>query len=85
MGRYTRNAILSQAFDLRFPIVEANSQRVLCRLFGQTGHPKDGLVRKWLWTASEGLLPNRQVGDFNQALMELGAMVCTSSHPRCTE
>ncbi len=34
MGRYTRNAILSQAFDLRFPIVEANSQRVLCRLFG---------------------------------------------------
>jgi A/G-specific adenine glycosylase len=85
MGRYTRNAILSQAFDLRFPIVEANSQRVLCRLFGQTGHPKNSLVRKWLWTASEGLLPSREVGNFNQALMELGALVCTPSHPRCTE
>lgn len=85
MGRYTRNAILSQAFDLRFPIVEANCQRVLCRLFGQTGHPKDSLIRKWLWKASEGLLPSRQVGDFNQALMELGALVCTPSHPRCTE
>jgi A/G-specific adenine glycosylase len=83
MGRYTRNAVLSQAFDLRLPVVEANSQRVLCRLFGQTGHPSDSAVREWLWMVSEALLPHRQVGDFNQALMELGALVCTPARPHC--
>jgi len=85
LGRYTRNAVLSQAFDRRLPILEANSQRLLSRLFGRTGDPRQGPARRWLWQAAEALLPARQVGAFNQALMELGSLVCTPTAPRCPE
>lgn len=85
VGQYILGAVLSQAFDRRLPIVEANSVRVLCRLFGQGLDPKLGSVRQWLWHAAEKLLPRRRVGDFNQALMELGALTCTPTNPRCTE
>jgi A/G-specific adenine glycosylase len=85
MGEYTRNAVLSQAFDLRLPILEANSQRVLSRLFGREEDPRQGPARRWLWQAAERLLPARRAGAFNQALMELGALVCTTSGPRCGE
>ena len=85
IGRYTMGAILSQAFDRRLPILEANSQRVLCRLFGRHGNPRRGPARRWLWEVAEALLPVRRVGAFNQALMELGALVCTSAAPRCGE
>lgn len=84
-GRYTVGAVLSQAFDRRLPILEANSQRVLSRLFGRRDDPRTGPARKWLWKAAEALLPMRgRVGDFNQALMELGSLVCTPPAPRCT-
>jgi A/G-specific adenine glycosylase len=82
-GRYTANAVLSQAFERRLPIVEANSQRVLCRLFGIERNPKESAVQKTLWQHAESLLPKKGVGDFNQALMELGALVCTPAKPRC--
>jgi A/G-specific adenine glycosylase len=85
IGRYTVGAILSQAFDRRLPILEANSQRVICRLFGQRGDPRRGPARRWLWKMAETLLPARRVGAFNQALMELGALVCTPAKPRCGE
>jgi A/G-specific adenine glycosylase len=83
IGRYTMGAILSQAFDQRLPILEANSQRVLCRLFGLQEDPR--VIQGWLWEAAQALLPKRRAGDFNQALMELGALVCTPVQPRCTE
>ncbi len=83
VGRYILGAVLSQAFDRRLPIVEANSQRVLCRLFGQTGIIDSSPVKKWLWEVAEKLLPAKRVGDFNQALMELGALVCTPAVPKC--
>jgi A/G-specific adenine glycosylase len=83
MGRYTLGAVMSQAFDRRLPVLEANSLRVLCRLFGRTDDPRRGPVRRWLWQVAEDLLPARGVGDFNQALMELGALVCTPTAPRC--
>jgi A/G-specific adenine glycosylase len=83
LGEYTRNAVLSQAFDLRLPILEANSQRVLSRLFGREEDPRQGPARRWLWQAAEALLPARRVGEFNQALMELGSLVCTPASPRC--
>jgi A/G-specific adenine glycosylase len=85
MGRYTLGAVLSQAFDRRLPILEANSQRVLCRLFALAHDPRRGPARRWLWQAAEDLLPARRAGDFNQALMELGALVCTPSAPRCDD
>jgi A/G-specific adenine glycosylase len=83
IGRYTMGAILSQAFDRRLPILEANSQRVLSRLFGRRDDPRRGPARRWLWQMAEALLPTRRVGAFNQALMELGALVCTPMAPQC--
>src|SRR5262249_39569619 len=71
IGRYTLGAILSQAYDRRLPILEANSQRVLCRLLGLDDDPRREPARSRLWRVAEALLPIRQVGDFNQALMEL--------------
>jgi A/G-specific adenine glycosylase len=82
VGRYIIGAVLSQAFDRRLPILEANSRRVLLRLLGQRSglaSTRDGV----LWQAAEVLLPHRRVGDFNQALMELGALICSPSDPRC--
>jgi A/G-specific adenine glycosylase len=83
MGRYTVGAVLSQAYERRLPILEANSQRVLSRFFGRRADPRNGPARKWLWQAAETLLPRRHVGEFNQALMELGSLVCTATAPRC--
>lgn len=85
VGRYILGAVLSQAFDRRLPIIEANSQRLLCRLFGQMGDPRSKEVKAWLWKTAEQLLPALRAGDFNQALMELGALVCTSGVPKCLE
>jgi A/G-specific adenine glycosylase len=82
-GRYTAGAVLSQAFDQRLPIVEANSRRVICRLLGYREAPQSGAGARWLWQAAEALLPERNSGNFNQALMELGALVCTPAAPRC--
>ena len=83
VGRYILGAVLSQAFDRRMPIVEVNTKRVLCRVFGQTGDTQSKEVQAWLWETAEAVLPRRRVGDFNQALMELGALVCTPADPKC--
>jgi A/G-specific adenine glycosylase len=76
-------AILSQAFERRLPIVEANSLRVLARLFGYEGDPRTGDGNAWVWLAAETVLPRSRVGDFNQAIMELGALVCSPREPDC--
>ena len=83
VGRYILGAVLSQAFDRKLPIVEANSLRVLSRLFGYPGDPRGGDGQKWVWRAAETVLPAKRVGDFNQAMMELGALVCTPANPDC--
>jgi A/G-specific adenine glycosylase len=83
VGRYIRGAVLSQAYDRRLPILEANSRRVLCRLLGRKQDSDGTKGESWLWQAAEALLPKQRVGDFNQALMELGALVCTPNSPRC--
>jgi A/G-specific adenine glycosylase len=67
------------------PIVEANSLRVLARLFGYRGDPRVGEGARWTWSAAERLLPKKRIGDFNQAMMELGALVCTPKTPQCGE
>jgi A/G-specific adenine glycosylase len=85
LGRYTANAVLSQAFDVKLPILEANSARLLCRLAAVADDPKSPAALKGLWRLAESLLPSSRVGDFNQALMELGALVCTPNEPRCGE
>src|SRR5262245_39021416 len=83
VGRYILGAVLSQAFDRRLPIVEANTKRVLCRLFAQAGDVSSAPVQAWLWETAAAILPRKRVGDFNQALMELGALVCTPDRPDC--
>jgi A/G-specific adenine glycosylase len=83
-GRYTLGAVLSQAFDRPLPIVEANSQRVLCRLLGYGGDPRRGAGKRLLWNTAAALVPRRGAGEFNQALMELGALVCTPQTPKCS-
>ncbi len=85
VGRYILGAVLSQAFDRRLPIVEANSLRVLARWFGYPGDPRTGDGKKWVWEAAASVLPAKRVGDFNQAVMELGALVCTPTNPQCGE
>src|SRR5262249_25948326 len=81
LGRYTVGAVLSQAYDRRLPTLEANSIRVLCRLLGVRDDPKTAPARRRLWEAAALLLPAKRVGQFNQALMELGALVCTPTSP----
>lgn len=85
VGRYILGAVLSQAFDRRLPIVEANTLRVLSRLFAYRGDPRSSPGQKWLWQAAETILPRKRVGDFNQAMMELGAIVCTPTSPNCRD
>ncbi|NBR05381.1 MAG: A/G-specific adenine glycosylase [Planctomycetes bacterium] len=83
LGRYTRNAILSQAFDARLPILEANTKRVLARLFALVQDIDSSAGNKFLWEAAEEVLPESDIGAFNQAMMELGSLVCTVTHPKC--
>jgi len=83
VGRYILGAVLSQAFDRKLPIVEANTLRVLSRLFAYPGDPRTGSGLKWVWAAAERVLPEKRIGDFNQAMMELGALVCTPMAPDC--
>ena len=83
IGRYTAGAILSIAFGQRRPILEANTTRLLSRLLAYRGDPGSAEGRRLLWTVAETVLPRREVGTFNQALMELGSEVCLSRVPRC--
>jgi len=82
IGRYTAAAIASIAFGKPEPVVEANSRRVLARLVGHA-EPVGGAADEPLWRVAAELLPRRSAGPFNQALMDLGATVCTVSRPRC--
>jgi A/G-specific adenine glycosylase len=83
VGRYMAGAILSQAFDRPEPILEANSQRVLARLLAWDGDLKAAATKSRLWEAAARLVPPRHAGEFNQGLMELGALICTPRSPRC--
>ena len=83
IGAYTAGAVQSFAFGRRAPIVDTNVARVLFRVFVGRGKGTETAVRKRLWSLSEALLPRRDVFDFNQALMDLGAMVCVARRPRC--
>ena len=83
VGRYTAGAIGSIAFDKPEPIVDGNVTRVLARLFRIESPVGATVTTKRLWEEAERLVPEERPGDFNQALMELGATVCTPRQPRC--
>ena len=79
VGRYTGNAVASIAFAEPVPVVDGNVQRVLRRLLGYPLSPEP------CWRAAEELLDVRQPGEFNQAMMELGALVCLPGTPLCAK
>src|SRR5207342_3658283 len=85
IGAYTAGAIRSFAFRERAAILDTNVARVLFRVFVRRGDPKSHAMRKRLWLLSETLVPYKHVFDFNQALMDLGATVCTARNPKCLE
>jgi len=83
IGAYTAGAIRSFAFHERAAILDTNVARVLFRVFVGDGDPKSHAVKRHLWRLSETLVPVRHVYDFNQALMDFGAMVCVARNPKC--
>jgi A/G-specific adenine glycosylase len=83
VGRYTAHAVLSQAFDMPLPIVEANSARVYARLLECHEPIERPGVQRWLWAVAARLVPANGAGLFNQAVMELGATVCSVRQPQC--
>ena len=78
VGRYTAAAIASIVFNAPAAVVDGNVERVLGRVFGT------GLAGEPLWETAEALLSRRRPGDFNQAMMELGALVCLPRQPQCS-
>lgn len=81
IGRYTAGAVRSFAFNEDAPILDTNVMRVLHRVFYGEGEPK--ALKSRLWALSEALIPKGKGYDFNQALMDFGAMVCTARKPYC--
>jgi A/G-specific adenine glycosylase len=83
LGRYTVGAIRSFAFRERAAILDTNVARVLFRVFIGRGDPKSHAMVRQLWALSEALVPRKYVFDFNQALMDFGATLCTARKPQC--
>jgi A/G-specific adenine glycosylase len=82
IGAYTAGAIRSFAFRERAAILDTNVARVLFRVFVGKGDPKSHAMKQRLWAVSAALVP-RDGFDFNQALMDFGAMVCSARNPKC--
>ena len=83
IGAYTAGAIRSFAFRERAAILDTNVARVLFRVFVAKGDPGSYAMKKHLWVLSEAVMPRQRVFDFNQGLMDLGAMICVARHPKC--
>ncbi len=83
IGRSTAGAVLSLASGQRHPILDGNVKRVLTRCFAVPGWPGAAAVQRQLWELAERHTPIRRVNHYNQAMMDLGATVCTRSAPRC--
>jgi len=83
IGRYTAGAIASLAFGRESAVVDGNVKRVFARLFAIRGG--DAALTRRSWQIADVLVPGRNPGDWNQALMELGATICTPRSPRCPE
>ncbi len=83
IGRYTAGAVASIAFGRRVPVLDGNVRRVLIRWQAMAGDPAASALQERLWSLAGALVPRQRPGDFNQALMELGATVCTPRRPAC--
>lgn len=84
IGPYTASAILSIAFQKKYAVVDGNVIRVLSRFYGIEDDIRKSATKKTIQTFADELIPENHPGDFNQAVMELGATVCTPKNPECT-
>jgi A/G-specific adenine glycosylase len=84
IGLSTAGAILSIAFDIPAPILDGNVRRVLVRLFAWTEDPRSSRAEKQLWAWAEALTPEAGPHDYAQAIMDLGATLCTPREPECS-
>ena len=85
IGRSTAGAIVATAFQQKASILDGNVKRVLTRFFAIEGWPGLTNIHDNLWQITEELTPTKQVRDYTQAMMDLGATVCTRSKPLCSE
>jgi len=83
VGRYTAGAIASIAFNRDAAVLDGNVKRVLARVFNLTDDVKSPSGEKKLWALAESLVPAGRAGDYNQALMDLGATICRPHNPAC--
>jgi len=84
IGRSTAAAILSLADDQPQAILDGNVKRVLARHYGIAGYPGKADVLKHLWAVSDALTPKKHTGRYNQAIMDMGATLCTRTRPQCS-
>jgi A/G-specific adenine glycosylase len=86
VGRYTAGAVLCFAFGQRTPILDTNVQRVLERVFVRRRTKRASAMQKRLWRLAADVLPEgKDAWVINQAMMDLGATVCTARSPQCTQ
>jgi A/G-specific adenine glycosylase len=83
VGRSTAGAIVALAHGKPATILDGNVKRVLTRCFAVAGWPEQSAVKQQLWRLAESLTPKKEVGPYTQAIMDLGATVCTRSRPDC--
>ncbi|MBN1688945.1 MAG: A/G-specific adenine glycosylase [Candidatus Omnitrophica bacterium] len=83
IGRYTAGAIASIAFGKTAPVLDGNVIRVLTRLHAISNPIDSPMTIRKLWEMAESMVPKNHAGDFNQAMMELGAMICRPDSPKC--
>ena len=83
IGKYTAHAVASFAFNQSVPIVEANTGRVLARLFNLRKSIDSDPGRRTLWQHAASLLPKSDAATFNSALLDLGALICVARKPKC--
>jgi len=83
IGRSTAGAIGAIAFHRPTPILDGNVRRVLCRLFSLQEPPRSPAAERRLWSWAEALTPEERPGDYAQAIMDLGALLCTPARPDC--
>jgi A/G-specific adenine glycosylase len=85
IGRYTAGAIASIAYGVRAPVLDGNVIRVFARLLDLPDDVTQPKIRAMLWATADAWLPERRIGDYNQALMELGRVVCRPRSPACAD
>jgi A/G-specific adenine glycosylase len=83
IGRSTAGSILSFAYNKEAPVLDGNAKRVLSRLFAISTNLMKSKTERLLWQISEALIPKGHANSFNQALMDLGSMICTPKDPQC--